>query len=59
MSEDLIDPIKPRLFTSGRQDAVWRVAKEYGFKRLDDFWGYARREGWDYYDVLQIASPTD
>jgi hypothetical protein len=45
------------LFTSARMSAIWRLAKGSGFNTMKDFWGYADEVGWDFYDVLQKASP--
>jgi hypothetical protein len=45
------------LFTSGRMKAIWAVAKANGFNNMKDFWAFADEVGWDFYDVLGIASP--
>jgi len=53
------EPTVPRttLFTSKRMEAVWSIAHREGYKNLKDFWAYAEEQDWDFYDVLQLASP--
>jgi hypothetical protein len=53
------EPKVPRttLFTSGRMEAVWEIAHREGYTNLKDFWEYADTQDWDFYDVLDIASP--
>lgn len=47
----------PRTFTSERMIAIWSIAKEYGFTNMETFWTEMKEEGWDFYDVLRLASP--
>lgn len=46
-----------RAVTGGRMSAIWRVAKDEGFNNLREFWAYAHGLGWNFYDVIRIASP--
>jgi len=44
--------------TSGRMRAVWQVAHREGFRTMKTFWQYAHEiKKWDFYDVLEEASP--
>ncbi len=57
MSEEGGEETRTFLFTSKRMEAVWKVARQEGYRNLKGFWEFAGEQGWNFYDVLEIASP--
>lgn len=44
-------------FTSSMMKAVWRYAKNAGYKNMKDFWEGMKEIEYTFYDVLEAESP--